>query len=73
MPSKALVWFKRDLRMRDHAPLAMAASCDAAVGVFVIEHEWLQSPEFDPQHLAMTNAASSFHGIHARRTDDNFR
>ncbi len=51
MPSTALVWFKRDLRTRDHAPLLMAASCDAAAAVFVIEDEWLQSPEFDPQHL----------------------
>jgi deoxyribodipyrimidine photo-lyase len=51
MPSKALVWFKRDLRVRDHAPLVMAADCDVAAAVFVIEPEWLQSPEFDAQHL----------------------
>jgi len=51
MPSKALVWFKRDLRTRDHAPLMVAADCDAAAAVFVIEDEWLQSPEFDAQHL----------------------
>jgi len=51
MPSKALVWFKRDLRTRDHAPLVIAASCDVAAAVFVIESEWLQNPEFDTQHL----------------------
>ena len=51
MAAKALVWFKRDLRVRDHAPLAMAADCEAAAAVFVIEDEWLQSPEFDAQHL----------------------
>ena len=51
MPSKALVWFKRDLRTRDHAPLVTAASCDVAAAVFVIEPGWLQSPEFDAQHL----------------------
>jgi len=51
MPSQALVWFKRDLRLTDHAPLAAAAGCDAAAGLFVIEPEWLSSDEFDAQHL----------------------
>ena len=54
MPAHALVWFKRDLRVRDHAPLAAAAQCDAAAGLFVIEPAWLASPEFDGQHLAYT-------------------
>jgi deoxyribodipyrimidine photo-lyase len=51
----SLVWFKRDLRVRDHAPLAAAsalAGCDAAAGLFVIEPEWLASPEFSPSHAA---------------------
>jgi deoxyribodipyrimidine photo-lyase len=57
MPSRALVWFKRDLRLADHAPLAAAAACDVAAGLFVIEPEWLASAEFDPQHLEFTLAA----------------
>jgi len=54
MPTRALVWFKRDLRSVDHAPLHAAALCDAAAGIFVIEPEWLASPEFDAQHLDFT-------------------
>ena len=54
MPTRALVWFKRDLRSVDHAPLYAAALCDAAAGLFVIEPEWLASPEFDAQHLDFT-------------------
>jgi deoxyribodipyrimidine photo-lyase len=48
----ALVWFKRDLRLHDHAPLAEAAGCRAALGLVILEPEWLESPEFDPAHLA---------------------
>ena len=54
MPTRALVWFKRDLRRVDHAPLQAASLCDAAAGIFVIEPEWLASPEFDAQHLDFT-------------------
>ncbi len=57
MPAHALVWFKRDLRLADHAPLAAAAASDMAAGLFVIEPEWLASAEFDPQHLEFTLAA----------------
>ncbi|AVP96995.1 deoxyribodipyrimidine photolyase [Ahniella affigens] len=52
MPQQALVWFKRDLRIADHAPLALAAGADAAVALFVVEPEWLTSPECDAQHVA---------------------
>ncbi|MBL8334326.1 MAG: deoxyribodipyrimidine photo-lyase, partial [Rubrivivax sp.] len=50
--ARALVWFKRDLRTDDHAPLIAAAACDEALGLFVVEPAWLVSPEFEPQHLA---------------------
>jgi deoxyribodipyrimidine photo-lyase len=49
--TKALVWFKRDLRVRDHAPLAEAMHCDSALGLVVIEPQWLASPECDPRHV----------------------
>jgi len=53
MPSTAaLVWFKRDLRVRDHAPLAEAMHFENAVGLVVIEPEWLSSPECDPRHVS---------------------
>ena len=53
---KALVWLKHDLRVYDHAPLAAAAHCTQALALFVIEPEWLASPECAPQHLAFTLA-----------------
>jgi deoxyribodipyrimidine photo-lyase len=47
----ALVWFKRDLRVRDHAPLVQAQAFGRALALFVIEPEWLASPECDPRHV----------------------
>jgi deoxyribodipyrimidine photo-lyase len=47
----ALVWFKRDLRLRDHAPLAEAAHFESSLGLVVIEPQWLQSPECDARHV----------------------
>ncbi len=49
--AKALVWFKRDLRVRDHAPLAEAVHFENALGLVVIEPQWLESPECDPRHV----------------------
>jgi len=51
MSTLALVWFKRDLRVIDHAALAAAAQCDAALALYVVEPEWLESPECDAQHV----------------------
>ena len=51
MTQAALVWFKRDLRVRDHAPLAAAMHFQNAVGLVVIEPQWLTSPECDPRHV----------------------
>ena len=50
-PSRALVWFKRDLRVHDHAALAAAQHHHDVLGLFIIEPDWLQSPEFDSSHL----------------------
>ncbi|MGC9128000.1 MAG: FAD-binding domain-containing protein [Acidithiobacillus sp.] len=50
MSDIAVVWFKRDLRCADHAPLAAAVRCRAALGLYVLEDEWLEAPEWDPQH-----------------------
>jgi deoxyribodipyrimidine photo-lyase len=47
----ALVWFKRDLRVRDHAPLAAAMHFERVLGLVVIEPNWLESPECDPRHV----------------------
>ena len=50
----ALVWFKRDLRLHDHAPLALAQSVTQSMALFIIEPAWLQSPECHPRHVAYT-------------------
>jgi deoxyribodipyrimidine photo-lyase len=50
--TRALVWFKRDLRRQDHAALTAAQGCDDAAGIFIIEPQWLQSPECDAMHVA---------------------
>jgi deoxyribodipyrimidine photo-lyase len=52
MPSTAIVWLKRDLRRADHAPLHAARGFERAVALYVIEPEWLASPEFDGSHGA---------------------
>ncbi len=49
--SRALVWFKRDLRVHDHAPLAAAAGFHDALALYLFEPEWLQSPECDASHV----------------------
>ncbi|NBY17654.1 MAG: hypothetical protein EBQ78_08610 [Betaproteobacteria bacterium] len=53
----AIVWFKRDLRIRDHAPLAAAATFQRAIGLFLLEPEWLQSSECDERHVAYVLAS----------------
>jgi deoxyribodipyrimidine photo-lyase len=47
-----LVWLKRDLRLDDHAPLQAAVAAGPALAVWVLEPEWLASPECDPMHVA---------------------
>ena len=48
----AVVWFKRDLRCRDHAPLLQALHFESAAALVVIEPAWLESPECDARHVA---------------------
>jgi deoxyribodipyrimidine photo-lyase len=50
-----LVWFKRDLRVADHEPLARAASCGPVAALFVYEPSVLRSPEFDACQLDFIN------------------
>ena len=49
--ARALVWFKRDLREDDHAPLAAAQRFESALAVFIMEPEWLNSPECSAAHV----------------------
>ncbi len=49
--TRALVWFKRDLRVQDHEPLLRAQAHGDALAVYLIEPEWLDSPECDASHV----------------------
>lgn len=62
-----VVWFKRDLRIRDHAPLVQAAASGPVLGVYLYEPELLSSPEWDPSHSrfiadALRELAREFEG-----------
>lgn len=47
-----LVWFKRDLRVADHAPLAAAAAAGPVLPVYVIEPGYWQQPDTAARHWA---------------------
>lgn len=50
-----VVWFKRDLRIEDHAPLASAATRGPCLFLYVYEPEVLQAEDFDASHLDFIN------------------
>lgn len=47
---RQLLWFKRDLRIHDHAPLCEAAKRGPIVGIYIFEPSLIRSPEFDYCH-----------------------
>jgi len=69
-----LVWFKRDLRVQDHAPLAAAARAGAVLPVYIVEPSLWRQPDSAAQHwgfiresLADLDAALRATGLpHAR-------
>jgi len=53
-----IVWFKRDLRVTDHAPL-VAASSGPVLPVYIFEPDYWQLPDTSPiQHAALESAVS---------------
>ncbi|WP_235040564.1 cryptochrome/deoxyribodipyrimidine photo-lyase family protein [Vreelandella profundi] len=48
--SLQVVWFKRDLRLHDHAPLSNAAAAGPVLPVFAIEPEQWQAPDSALRH-----------------------
>tara|TARA_B110000008_G_C16975808_1_gene565825 strand:- start:1757 stop:3301 length:1545 start_codon:yes stop_codon:yes gene_type:complete len=44
------IWFKRDLRIHDHAALQAAAKQGPVIAVYVLEPAILQAPDFDALH-----------------------
>ncbi len=50
--NRTIVWFRRDLRVSDHAPLYRAAMRGAVVPVFVLDRALLHHPETAPARVA---------------------
>ena len=50
-----VVWFKRDLRVRDHWPLARASRRGPCVCLFAYEPEVYRADDSDPSHLVFIN------------------
>ncbi|MGL4232432.1 MAG: deoxyribodipyrimidine photo-lyase, partial [Casimicrobium sp.] len=52
---KTVVWFKRDLRWRDHAPLVEAAKHGSIIALWVYEPQQWTQPDAAAQHLCFAN------------------
>ena len=50
-----LVWFKRDLRIHDHAPLATAARQGAVLPLYVVEPDYWQQPDASGRQWAFVH------------------
>ncbi|MCS3613408.1 deoxyribodipyrimidine photo-lyase [Salinibacter ruber] len=48
-----IVWFKRDLRVRDHEPLSRAAERGPVLPLYVAEPDIIGAPDFSPRHWAL--------------------
>ena len=54
-----VVWFKRDLRVHDHAPLAHAAAHGPVLCLYVLEPSlWMTLPRFDVHQVMQPNGCS---------------
>jgi deoxyribodipyrimidine photo-lyase len=47
-----IVWFKRDLRATDHAPLFAAMAAGPVLPLYIFEPDVFGAPDASPQHLA---------------------
>lgn len=59
--SYSVVWFKRDLRVHDHAALSAAAARGPVLCLYVVEPSLWQHPDAAAQHLAF--ALESLQGV----------
>ena len=50
-----VVWFKRDLRVTDHAPLAQACAHGSVLPLYVYEPSLIVQPDVSAQHSAFIN------------------
>lgn len=54
-----VVWFKRDLRLRDHTPLWQAAARGFVIPLYIIEPSLLAAPDFDSCHWTFLHRSLS--------------
>ncbi len=52
MEKVQIVWFKRDLRIADHRPLAAAAARGPVLPLYVVEPEWWRQPDMSARQWA---------------------
>ena len=45
-----IVWYKRDLRIQDHAPLAAAAAAGPVIPLYILEPELWRQPDMSGRH-----------------------
>jgi deoxyribodipyrimidine photo-lyase len=50
MDAVQVVWFKRDLRLHDHAPLVQAARRGPVLPLYVVEPGLVRRPDYGPAH-----------------------
>ncbi len=50
-----VVWFKKDLRLLDHAALTAAARLGPVLGLWIYEDEVIGAKDFDARHLGFAN------------------
>ncbi len=49
-PTVNIVWFKRDLRVQDHAPLSCASVQGAVIPLYVVEPDYWRLPDVSRRH-----------------------
>lgn len=50
-PVVRVVWFKRDFRIQDHAPLERACAQGPIVPLWIVEPDWWTAPDMDRSHF----------------------
>ena len=50
-----VVWFKRDLRLADHRPLAMAAERGAVLPIYIVEPGFWAEPDASGRYWAFAS------------------
>ena len=66
-----VVWFKRDLRLHDHTPLAAASAAGAVLPLYMVEPMLWRQPDAAARHWRQVRAALAELADDLRRLDLN--